>query len=103
MCESPGNDAIKELQCLKELLLQADAVMIEGIDFLGLNYGDEYAKVFGETPSKLASANGSAYVDRETKRRFVDYWTRNSEASHVKMKGDMVRFNLTFVQVREFF
>ena len=94
----------RELERLKTLLLRSDAVFVEGVDFLGLNYGDEYAKVFGEAPSKLAGNTGSAYIDRQTQKwKFLDYWTRNSEASHVKASGEMVKFDLTFAQVRQAF
>lgn len=101
--EKESSPLARELKHLKTLLLRSDAVFVEGVNFLGLNYGDEYARVFGETPSKLVCDTGSAYIDRKTKKwRFVDYWTRISEASHMEI-GDKVKFNLTFAQVQEAF
>src|SRR3989338_6815725 len=94
-------DIKDEVDKLKEFLLRNDPIWIEGIDFLALNYGDEFHDY---TPagcdSVISGESGSAIINRRTgKRRFTEPYIRIAEASHIP-ELERIKVNLIFDEVR---
>ncbi len=90
-----------EVDKLKELLLQATPVWIDGTDFFGFNFGDESQEhSMAGVSSKLTSAKGSAIIDRDTGVwQFTGPHMPLVNVSHVPTY-DHAKVNLTFDEVK---
>lgn len=96
-----NHDIAKEFERLKQLLLQATPVWIDGIDFFAFNFGDgSQENSMAGSDSKITSAAGSAIIDRDTKQwRFGEPHMPIVNVSHV-LKYDQARAELTFMEVK---